>query len=358
MRFVHVADVHLGMEPDKGMPWSKERGEELWSCFSRVIDLCVEKDVDLLLIAGDLFHKQPTVAEVKEMRYLLGKLRRTRVVLTAGNHDYLSVRSRLPEILVGDRIQLLPTEEVSPLLIPSCNTTVYGISYSGRKESGNPFAGVRPFRTRGHHILLAHGGDAEHMPFDRQELAQAGFDYVALGHIHKPERFGERMAYCGSPEPLDKTETGQHGVILGELSDGKCHLEFIRVAARQYRELTVEVTEESTVRGLADQIREAIEGQGQEDIYRVRLAGWHDPEIDLDTEQLHKLLLDEMSRYRVVEIADCSKPFYDFEYLYRSNRGNLLGEFIRTVWEKDADEDWKEKVLAAGVEALLQTRTV
>lgn len=351
-----MADMHLGMEPDKGMPWSKERGEELWDCFGRIIDLCVEREVDLLLIVGDLFHRQPTVADVKEMRYLLGKLRRTRVVLTAGNHDYLTARSRLPEILMGDRIQLLPTGEVSPLLIPACNATIYGISYSGRKETDDPFAGVRPHRTRGYHILMAHGGDAEHMPFERQALAQAGFDYVALGHIHKPERMGERMAYCGSPEPLDKTETGQHGVIYGELSDGKCRLEFVPMAARQYREMDVAVTEDSTLRGLTDQIREAVREQGQEDIYKIRLTGWRDPEIHFDTEQLTRLLSDGTDSCRVAEVTDHSRPFYDFEYLYRSNQGNLLGEFIRSVQEKDADDAWKEKVLAAGVEALLRTR--
>ena len=30
MRFIHIADVHLGMQPDAGFPWSEERGEAIW----------------------------------------------------------------------------------------------------------------------------------------------------------------------------------------------------------------------------------------------------------------------------------------------------------------------------------------
>ena len=36
MRFIHLADVHLGAVPDRGCPWSKEREEEIWSTFRRV----------------------------------------------------------------------------------------------------------------------------------------------------------------------------------------------------------------------------------------------------------------------------------------------------------------------------------
>ena len=55
---------------------------------------------------------------------------------------------------------------------------------------------------------MLHGGDAKHVPFDRNALAASPFSYIALGHIHKPEVLLEnRMAYAGSPEPLDMTET-------------------------------------------------------------------------------------------------------------------------------------------------------
>ena len=43
IRFIHLADVHLGAVPDRGCPWSHEREEEIWETFRRVI-ASVRKD--------------------------------------------------------------------------------------------------------------------------------------------------------------------------------------------------------------------------------------------------------------------------------------------------------------------------
>ncbi|MBP5159895.1 MAG: metallophosphoesterase, partial [Lachnospiraceae bacterium] len=57
IRFVHTADVHLGMSPDKGCPWENKRRQDIWDTFGRIIDLCNSEEADLLLISGDLFHR-------------------------------------------------------------------------------------------------------------------------------------------------------------------------------------------------------------------------------------------------------------------------------------------------------------
>lgn len=74
MRFIHLADVHLGAVPDRGCPWSKEREEEIWSTFRRVIAGIREDPVDLLFISGDLFHRQPLMRELKEVNYLFSTI--------------------------------------------------------------------------------------------------------------------------------------------------------------------------------------------------------------------------------------------------------------------------------------------
>lgn len=93
MRFMHIADVHLGAAPDHGFLWAKDRGREIWESFRRCIADANEKKIDLLLIAGDLFHRQPEPGELKEVNYLFSTLERTIVVLIAGNHDYLKPSS-------------------------------------------------------------------------------------------------------------------------------------------------------------------------------------------------------------------------------------------------------------------------
>ena len=80
MRFLHIADVHLGMQPDAGFPWSKERGEAIWESFRRIIRLAGREKMDFLLIAGDLFQRQPLLRELKEVNDLFASIPETIVV--------------------------------------------------------------------------------------------------------------------------------------------------------------------------------------------------------------------------------------------------------------------------------------
>ena len=49
-------------------------------------------------------------------------------------------------------------------------------------------------------------------------LEKSGFDYIAMGHIHKPQQVIPGLAaYAGALEPTDKNDTGKHGFIRGEI---------------------------------------------------------------------------------------------------------------------------------------------
>ena len=77
VKWIHIADVHLGASPDAGDVYSKVRPQELWDTFAEVIDICEREQMDLLLIAGDLFHRQPLKKELKEVEYYFSRLSRT-----------------------------------------------------------------------------------------------------------------------------------------------------------------------------------------------------------------------------------------------------------------------------------------
>ena len=79
MKFLHTADIHLGAKPDAGTAYTQKREREIWNSFQQVIEICKKEEMDLLLIAGDLFHRQPLLRELKEVGYLLGKLSHTQV---------------------------------------------------------------------------------------------------------------------------------------------------------------------------------------------------------------------------------------------------------------------------------------
>ncbi|MFQ7550492.1 MAG: metallophosphoesterase family protein [Blautia marasmi] len=131
--------------------------------------------------------------------------------------------------------------------LPELGTAVYGISYD-RKEITDPlYHHIKPQRRQPIEILLAHGGDKNHIPFDRSVLERAGFSYAALGHIHKPEMLvKDKIAYAGALEPIDKNDLGPHGYIKGICSHGGVRAEFISAACRSYILLPVKVKENTT----------------------------------------------------------------------------------------------------------------
>ena len=85
--------MHLGASPDAGKKYSEKRKNEIWDSFRKVIEVCRREETDLLLIAGDLFHRQPLLRELKEVDAMFGSIPHTQVVLVAGNHDYIKKQS-------------------------------------------------------------------------------------------------------------------------------------------------------------------------------------------------------------------------------------------------------------------------
>ena len=192
MRFIHIADLHLGMEPDKDCSWSKMRGRELWDAFSNIIEICRKEKTDLLLIAGDLFHKQPLVRELKEAAGLLSAVPDTKTVIIAGNHDYISGTSGYRNFKWPENVTFLMSDHPESVYFEDINTEVFGFSYHTRDISEPLLDDIRPTDRSRINILIGHGGEPSKVPADWKKIERAGFDYVAMGHLHKPIDISEQ----------------------------------------------------------------------------------------------------------------------------------------------------------------------
>lgn len=355
MKFIHIADVHLGAVPDSNMSWGTEREKEIWESFRNIIEVCNEQEAELLLIAGDLFHRQPLVRELKEVNYCFSKLKHTQVVLMAGNHDYIGSRSHYQDYPWDDKVHLLLGDKPDTIVLPELNTEICGFSYHTRDITEPLYDNMRPLNRDRISILLAHGGDERDIPINRRRLAEAGFDYVALGHIHKPELISQKMAYCGSLEPLDKNETGPRGYILGEITEhGKegsrqTGISFIPCSLREYKRIIIPITPDTTNGSLMDQARELIKQNGSRHIYQFLLQGLRDEAVHFDTQALKQL-------GNVIEVYDDAIPDYDFDALYRENADNIIGQFILRIRESRKQDEVTRKALYYGIEALLGAR--
>lgn len=313
------------------------------------MELCERTKADLLLIAGDLFHRQPLLRELKEVNACLGSLSSAQVVLIIGNHDYLKPDSYYRTFHWSENIHPLLDSEIQCVELPEIDTAVYGCSYHTREISERPYISAFAPGRQKHEILMLHGGDERHIPIDSREILGLGYDYVALGHIHKPrELVPGRIAYSGAPEPVDKNDTGPHGCIQGEIDERGCQIRFVPMAVREYRGLDVEVTGDMTGHQVKERLCQMIREQGREHMYKASLTGFRDPDILFD--------LGSFDVYgNLVELTDKTRPAYDFEKLKQRNQDNILGAFIREL--EGAGEDTIEyRALCEGVQALMETR--
>lgn len=346
MRFMHIADVHLGAAPDHGYIWSKDRGRELWETFRQCIVDANEKKVDLLLIAGDLFHRQPQPRELKEVNYLFSTLENTVVALIAGNHDYLAPDSAYRNYPWNENVVCLFSSECERVRLPELKTEIYGFSYYRQEITAPMYDNIAAQKSDYFKILLAHGGDARHIPINREKLGNAGFDYIALGHIHKPQVFIPNLAmYAGALEPIDCNDVGAHGYILGEVQRKKVKLSFVEKAHRQYRDVAVPVTEEDTSFSVREKMVEMVRREGSQNTYRVSLTGERHPKLCLDIREYQKC-------GRILEIEDRTVPAFHLEELKRQYQGQLIGDYIES-FGNGPENPVEQKALEYGLEALL-----
>jgi len=349
MRFIHISDIHIGAKPDSSMPWSEARAREILESFYGILNLCEEQQVDLLLIAGDIFHKQPLLRDLKELNYHFGKLTKTQVVMIAGNHDYIGPKSNYIDFPWESHVHMLQSSEIESIYLEELNTEVYGFSYPMRNIKEAPAIDYMKIKEDRYNILLYHGGEEKYAPINLNELKTSNFDYIALGHIHKPQLLYGKMAYAGSLEPLDKNELGERGYIEGELTSSGLVYQFVPYSKRKYQPLEIVVRPEMTNGAIYDTIRENIQEAGEDNIYRISLVGYRDMDLAILEDEIKEL-------GNVVEVVNDTVPDFDFMALSEENKDNLIGLYIDKIHESNTANDVKLKALYYGLEALLHCK--
>lgn len=95
------------------------------------------------------------------------------------------------------------------------------MSYDTKQITEECYCDAFAQRRQPYEILLAHGGDDSHIPIKKENLLGLGYDYIAMGHIHKPQIIcPDKIAYAGALEPIDKNDTGAHGTFTERLRPG------------------------------------------------------------------------------------------------------------------------------------------
>ena len=110
--------------------------------------------MDVLLVAGDLFHRQPLLRELKEVNYLFASMEETQVILIAGNHDYLKKDSYYHTFAWAPNVHMILSEEISCVELPELELAVYGCSYYSREIAEEKYQGIHAEHRQKYEILL------------------------------------------------------------------------------------------------------------------------------------------------------------------------------------------------------------
>ena len=350
MKFMHFSDVHLGAMPDAGKPWSEQRAKSIWETFAETVAEAGRLQVDFLFISGDLFHRQPLKRELKEVNYLFSQIPWVKVVLMAGNHDHMQPRCYYLDFEWAENVFFFGKEEVGKFDFVEENVTVYGLSYWHRKLPKRCYDNLGELHPNRINILLAHGGDEEHIPYSAKQVLAQGIDYIAGGHIHIAGQVVEDKAVsAGALEPIDSTEVGPHGYWVGEIikQDGvvrqRCH--FIPIKKCEYCSETIVVTPQMTMYEVESQIKALVEAEEPYKIYRICLEGYVDLEQQYDLEALENLP-------RIAAVVSRLQPNYDYDKIAEEEGDSLLGRYI-TQLQKLPQDVITKKAMEYGVNALL-----
>jgi exonuclease SbcD len=367
--FIHTADLHLD-SPFSAMSLNHPELAALMrsasmEAFDKVIDLCLAKGVDFLLVAGDVYDgaDRSLRAQVR-FRDGLKKLHDAgiRAFIVHGNHDALNTWSTTLDWpgrvhIFRDQLETVDVERGGALL-----ARIQGISYPEREERRNLsllFGRTGPM----FHIGLLHanvGSDTGHEPYapcSMEDLLRAGMDYWALGHVHRRKVLceGPRWAvYPGNTQGRNIRETGEKGCVLVTVrDDGEVDIEFHETASLRWilHDLPIRdfMSEQELLKALDKVCRDICEsGAGCPAIVRLVLSGsgplfgfLRKPNTVPDLlEMIHETGMSYSPFVWVEQIQTRISPELDMDLLRQ--RSDFMGELLRCSEDLLMSQEFEE----------------
>ena len=350
LKFIHAADFHLdsafGALPARQ---AAARRRECRETLFRLADYVNREGIQLVLLAGDLFDSGSAFRETGEqLARALGKMQ-ARVFIAPGNHDCVTGGSPWQTVTWPENVTVFRENRMTAAEVPELGVTVHGAAFTAPEQAHDLLTGFTAPADGKLHIGLLHGelepSEARYGPIRREEIANSGLAYLALGHIHKrtePLTFG--MTVCAWPGCLEGRgfdELGEKGFYQGTLSeDGAVALTFVPFALRRYEILEVDVTGKDPRRA----VEEALPQETEKDLCRILLTG-ETGEGGADVAALEDTL---RGRFHALEIRDETRMARDV--WARAGEDSLRWLFLqklRVRYDSAASETERQRLTAA-----------
>ena len=384
LRFVHAADLHLdspfvGVQAVAPDNVSSALRDATFSAYENIIDLCIDEQVDALLVAGDVYDSADRSLRA-QLKFVEGLKRLDdadiRSFVCHGNHDPLDgweARLDYPKgsTRFREEAQAVPIFEDDPH-----RAVVHGISYSKRDVYDNLAQRLGSGGPEAFSIGLVHanaGSDTSHVnyaPCSLDDLVRSGMDYWALGHVHARQVLSKRsptVVYPGNPQGRHPNESGARGVYLVEVDDdGDVSLDFRSTDCVRWERAAMDISrldgEQGLIDGIHQKIDEAVNGaNGVSVVLRISLVGTGSLHGSLQQpdllEHVTEVVNDEWAKRaqfawceRIVD--ETTAPFNRDD---RIDGSDFMAEVLRTADRAKEDTDLSAR-LQDGLSDLYQHR--
>ena len=319
-RFVHAADIHLdsplrGLEAYPDAPVEQIRGAAR-RAFDNLVDLAIDEGAAFVLLAGDLFD-----GDWKDYNtglyftHRMGRLREAgiRVLMVSGNHDAASQLTRT--LRLPDNVTLFPHRRAATVTLDDIGAAVHGQSF-GARVVGEDLSRDYPTALPGmcnigllHTSLTGRPNHENYAPCTTEGLASSGYDYWALGHVHRREVVGRDpwIVFPGNIQGRHIRETGPKGCAVVTVESGRVSgVEFRDIDVLRFEVCRVDLTGCMRADGIRDRVSEALDAQRRESdgrplAVRVILEGRSDLHAGLHRDRGH---LREEMRALAADLGD------------------------------------------------------
>lgn len=231
-KFLHTSDVHIdsplrGLQKYEGAPVEEFRNATR-KAFQNLISLAINERVDFVLIAGDLYDGDwkdfnTGLFLIKELAKL--HEHNIKVFIISGNHDAESQITR--HLRLPENVYRFSSSEPETKLIEDLNVAIHGQGFANRVVSIDlsqtyPNAIPSLFNIGMLHTSLnGREGHEPYSPCSISGLLSKGYDYWALGHVHKREVVSENplIIFPGNTQGRNIRETGTKGCTIVTVMD-------------------------------------------------------------------------------------------------------------------------------------------
>ena len=291
-KFIHAADVHLdsplrGLSRYESAPAESIR-DACRRAFEDLVNLAIEEKVAFVLLAGDLYDGDwkdySTGIFLSRQMGRLGQ-HNISVFTVAGNHDAANRMTKALDSPIN--MTILSSRKVEKITLDDLAVVIHGRSFGTQHVDENLAAGFAIAEKGMFNIGLLHTsldgreGHGVYAPCTIDDLCSKGYQYWALGHIHKQEFVSEDpwIVFPGCIQGRHIRETGAKGCVLVTVEDGAVSaVEMVPLDVLRWVLCLVDLTDVVEMREVLERVRKAIEAKqaeadGRPIAMRIRFEG-------------------------------------------------------------------------------------